>query len=1048
MLGGLEVLEGTNRVDLGPRKQRALLAVLLLAEGQAVSADRLVDAVWGDEPPSRVEASLHAYLSGLRRVVEPTRGPREAPSVLVTRDAGYALLVERNAVDLWRFGDLVEEGRHRLDSGDLTQAEITLRTTLAMYAPLLPELEHERFVLAVARRTESLHSTALELSYEVRLGLGDHQMLVPELETSIARYPLHEGLWAQLALARYRNGRQSDALRAIAECRRTLAEATGVGPGTRLRELEADILAQAPHLDPPVIGSTRVHLDTANAGESTIAAMDAMVDASDFGHHLRVFRQRAALTQETLAERARMTAKAVSALERGERRRPYPSTVRALCDALELSEADRAVLTGAVPLRPAPSKAWAGSLRTSSIQSPTSMIGREAELDQLLSMVTSGAHRLITITGPGGVGKTRLVSAFTAAASESGVQCVLVELAPVRASDLVLPTIALSFGLQVGTADPIDAIAAVLGDNPTVLVLDNMEHVIEAAPVVAELIARCPVLVLLVTSRSPLRIRAEQEFPLGPLAVPPVGSAAAIVDRSPAARMFAERARSVSPTFAIDDRNATAVASICARLDGLPLALELAATHLRYLSAPQLLERLDQAITTPTWRDGPERHQTLTSTLEWSYELLTDAERQLLGAVAVFAGGFELDALAHVAEGDPLRPLNGLVEQSLVLAIDSAGIDDRRFRMLEPVRSYAMSLQSDAERQHLASRHAEFYADMGIRAHLGLQGPEQTACLDRLGREHANLRACLATLLADGQFARAAELGGATWLYWALRGHAGEGIIWWERVLHEATSHGVKHHEVAMAHLALAGLRLATADITAVAEPALAAADAGRRTGDQRLQAEALGIAATAAAFAGDSVSAAAHLEEAANLQITSEDGYIGSHALLVRSQLRMMEGDRALCRAMLDEAEEMARSSAGPFTLAMVLNVQSTLAQLDGDADRSLERSTAAARTAAGAGVVWTLVYTLPMLAMHAASRGHHELAVALFAASSVTAESSSLAVVFRPDRELTDGYLDTLRNELSADDFHRAWEWGRSLGIDDVVDLIPSISEAPEPW
>ena len=162
---------------------------------------------------------------------------------------------------------------------------------------------------------------------------------------------------------------------------------------------------------------------------------------------------------------------------------------------------------------------------------------------------------------------------------------------------------------------------------------------------------------MLATSRAPLRIRAEQEFPLGPLSLPRRRSGVAIVDESAAARMFAERARAVSPTFAVDAANAGAIASICARLDGLPLALELAAAHIRYLSPQQLLDRLDQVIATPSWRDGPERHQTLKSTLDWSYDLLTDAERRLLSAVSVFAGGFELDALdARVGQRRPSCP--------------------------------------------------------------------------------------------------------------------------------------------------------------------------------------------------------------------------------------------------------------------------------------------------------------------------------------------------------------------------------------------------------
>ena len=738
-----------------------------------------------------------------------------------------------------------------------------------------------------------------------------------------------------------------------------------------------------------------------------------------------------------------MTAKAVSALERGERRRPYPSTVRALCDALELDEVDRSTLMNSVP-RPAVGPAARGNASrfSSSMRAATTLVGREEELAQLLVLLASGAMRLVTVTGPGGVGKTRLASAIIASWPDAGVPPAVVELAPVRTADLVLPTIALSFGLQVGTTDPADSIVALVGDTAQLLVLDNVEHVLETAPAIADLIARCPGLVVLATSRAPLRIRAEQEFPLGPLSLPRRGSGVDTIDESSAARMFAERARAVSPTFVVDASNAGAIASICARLDGLPLALELAATHIRYLSPQQLLDRLDHAITTPSWRDGPERHQTLTSTLDWSYELLTEAERRLLSAVSVFAGGFELDALAYVSGNDPLIALNGLVEQSLVLTAMGDGRDgERRFRVLEPVRSYASSLTSDDDSRTLAGRHAEFYVDLGIRARFGLQGPDQQRWLDQLSREHANLRVSLDTLLANRAFGRAAELGGSTWLYWALRGHAGEGIIWSERVLEGALAGGNDAGEVAMAHLALAGLRLATGDIAAVAEPAAASAAEGR-LGDRRLHAEALVLATMAATFTGDRAAALARLGELSQLTIVLEDGWIGSHTLIARAQLLMMDGEIIACRAVLDDAEQLARRAAGPFTIATVLNVQATLANLTGDDDLALDRASLAARTAADAELIWTLVYTLPMLASQAASRGHHELAVALFAASEVTAESSLLTVAFRPDQDVAAEQLEAMRIELSEVDFQRAWEWGRTLSINDIVDLIPSIS------
>jgi DNA-binding SARP family transcriptional activator len=249
LLGALEVTDGTTALDLGTRKQRSLLAALLLADGQVVTTDRLAAMIWGDDPPDRFEASLQSYVSTLRRTLEPERAPRAAPTLLVTRGSGYALLARPDEVDLRRFHMLVERGREQHAAGELAAAATTLRNALATYAPLLPEFVGEGFRDAAADHVERVHEAALELSYEVRLALGEERLLVTDLEAAVRRHPLNEGMWALLATSRYRLGRQADALRAVADCKRILAEEIGVDPGPRLRRLETDILAHAPHLD-------------------------------------------------------------------------------------------------------------------------------------------------------------------------------------------------------------------------------------------------------------------------------------------------------------------------------------------------------------------------------------------------------------------------------------------------------------------------------------------------------------------------------------------------------------------------------------------------------------------------------------------------------------------------------------------------------------------------------------------------------------------------------------------------------------------------------
>ncbi|HEY5857704.1 MAG TPA: BTAD domain-containing putative transcriptional regulator [Aldersonia sp.] len=250
LLGGIDVANGAGPVPLGTRKQRAVLAQLVLAGGQVVGMGRLIEGIWGDESPDRAEATVQSHISGLRRALEPDRPPRAPAQLLVTRGTGYALVAERSAVDVWRFTDAVERARQQHSAGDLGAAAEVLRPALAEYAPLLPEFEGMPFHDEAARHLERIHRAALELSYEIRLDLGEERLLVADLEVAVQRDPLHEGLWYLLAIARYRMGRQSESLAALAECRRVLADQIGVDPSPRLRQLERDILAQAPHLDP------------------------------------------------------------------------------------------------------------------------------------------------------------------------------------------------------------------------------------------------------------------------------------------------------------------------------------------------------------------------------------------------------------------------------------------------------------------------------------------------------------------------------------------------------------------------------------------------------------------------------------------------------------------------------------------------------------------------------------------------------------------------------------------------------------------------------
>ncbi|MGY1743053.1 MULTISPECIES: ATP-binding protein [unclassified Blastococcus] len=754
-----------------------------------------------------------------------------------------------------------------------------------------------------------------------------------------------------------------------------------------------------------------------------------------FAERLRRLREAAALTQEELAERAGLTGKAVSALERGERRRPYPHTVRALADALGLDDAARSELAEAArPAAPAPPGPAAVLPRP-----PVALAGRDTDRAEVAALLRDGA-RLVTLTGPGGVGKTSLaLDVAHAVAPDFPDGVVLVELAPLREPGLVVPTVARAVGGQQPAGPPLDGLAEVVGGRRLLLVLDNVEHVLAAAADVAALLTRCPRLVVLATSRAPLRVRAEVERPVEPLPVP-AGAAVDAVAASPAARLFLDRARAAGRPVELTARSAAAVAAICRRLDGLPLALELAAAHARFLAPDALLARLDTAVAAPGARDLPARQRTVRATLDWSAALLTAEEQVLFRRLSVFAGGFTLDAAQALAgEGDVLPALAGLVEQSLVQAAGD------RYRMLEPVRQYAAARLAEAgEAAGVTDRFADVLAGSVTGARTGLAGAGQAAWLDRLEAEHGNLAAALGRLLDRGRAGTAARLVADTWMYWALRGNAVEGLTWARRVT-AAGGDGLDPADRTALLVAEAGLRYASGDIPGTAASGAAAVAAAREAGDDGVLALALVLTGSAAVFGGDLDAAAADLAEAVRLGRASGALLAETHAVMAEGQRLLQAGDPAGCRTALAEAEALARRLGGPFSLAAVLNMQATLAQATGDDAGALTPLTEAAELAAEVATSWGLAYTLPALAVCAAHRGRHEIAAELFAAGSATAEAASVAAAYPPDQEAARRWLPVVRAALGEEAFERAWRRGRGLRPADVPALAARISRAP---
>ncbi|MER7516347.1 BTAD domain-containing putative transcriptional regulator [Streptomyces sp. NPDC126499] len=831
VLGLLEVrtTDGTP-VRLGEPKVRALLADLLIHVGRPVSTDRLLDDLWGEDLPGKPAAALQTKVWHLRRTLEQAEPGGRA--LVVSRAPGYLLDVAPDAVDAGRFAFLT--GRARA-TPDLHAKVALLTDALALWrGPAYTEFENEPFARPAAQHLEEQRVSALEEQAAARLALGEHHLLADELAGLVAAHPLRERLHALHLRALYRAGRQNDALDGYARLRARLRDELGLDPGAELTALHQAILRQDPSLAAPATPPGAVPLSgpvTASGAVTPPAAVTAgAATPPGAGIDAPATPAASVATGAVPLPGAGIDAPATPAASVA-----TGAATPAASVATGTATPPATVATGTATPPPAVAPETDAPRRRGNLPVPlTELVGRADDLTALRTLLTdtTGPHgRLVTLTGPGGVGKTRLALEAAAQAADAFPDGAwLVELTgpaarPDTSGDVsaTAHVVAAALGMRDDTtpdgADdrpdtPAERLATALHAKRALLLLDNCEHVVDAvAELTGTLLARAPHLRVLATSQEPLGIAGEILRPVGPLALPDAAATGPDhLGRAEAVRLFVARARAADPGFALTADNAEAVAAVCRRLDGIPLALELAATRVRTLGARALAARLDDRfrVLAAGRRDAPARQRTLRAVIDWSWELLTAGEQTVLRRLAVHADGCTLDAAEAVcADGalpatEVLDLLARLVDRSLVVAADTpAGV---RYRLLESVAAYGLERLDDAgETTEVRRRHARHHLALAETAAPHLRGRDQRVWLERLDTEAGNLRAALETCVRTGAADDALRLVIAQSWYWFLRGRLGEAL----RSFDQALSVPADDSAVCRAHHADATVRRA-----------------------------------------------------------------------------------------------------------------------------------------------------------------------------------------------------------------------------------------------
>ena len=961
ILGPLEVADGGRTIPIVGDRQRALLAIMLIHANEPVSADELIEELWGEHAPASPRKGLQVQVSRLRKALG------EGSARLVTQPNGYLLHVEPGELDLDRSERLADEGREALAADERRRAADQLRAALELWrGPALGEFAFESFAQAEIGRLEERRLALLEDRIDADLACGRHADLVGELEALVAQHPLQERLRHQFVLALYRGGRQAEALEAYRAARVTLIDELGLEPTPALRELERAILTHDPDLGAPV-------------------APDASVSR--------------------------------------------------------------------LPLSPNPT------------------IGRDEDRRAIAELFHLGDHRLVTLTGPGGVGKTRLaLDVARQLESQFRDGAWLVSLAATAQAEHVPSAVAQALEVTLVPGEsPTAATERFLGPKRGILVLDNFEHLLAAAPLVSDLLVGCPGLRVLATSREALQLQAEQRYAVAPLPVPEDGVPETVAEAA-AGALFVERAHSRDRTFELTAANAEAIARVCRRLDGLPLAVELAAARMAVLGPEELDARLRRALDAlgSGPRDAPARQQTLRATLEWSHRLLNAPEAEAFARFAAFAGGATVEAAEEVT-GAGIEILEGLVEKNLLIR------ESGRLLMLETVRAYARErLESDGLSSEVHLRHCQHFVAFAERAIPHLRTHAEQEWMRRLDAETDNFRAALGWALGESQPTLAIRLAGWLGEYWELRNASAEGVRSVEAAI-EAAGDEVPVGDLARALRAKvlmleeqgawfdAGGSQAAA-MTAASE----AVAVSRRAGDPAGIAEAL--LHLRSFVRNEPEHERALVEEALACARQAEDGGLIAHTLAVRTLLfRIVEveaeiaeaaallrevgdihglaelyndaaydaigqGSYERAAAYLDEALPLAERSGEPIRVIIAFENLGLVALFMADLERAAAHFGRSLRLCVEHGVAWIAAGGIGGLAAIAARRGETERAARLLGAAESLA---NLLIGDAASVRLEEEFFSPARERIGETRWRAAYTEGARLDFDEAVSV-----------